>query len=181
MKKIILLLAVLALLSFHAAALTGRSARLSIAFSFGSSAADDGIVSQGNYISAEENNTVLAIVSSGKTPETANESYSSSAYLLYMNQSLEGNRFLIAFTNGTNTTISSKLAALGNRRIPGRTFTAALPPPSPSSFPTFAKLVYEDVDITTRTRWAAGAREIVIENEGKNAQGMPKISIKVIK
>ena len=97
-----------------------------------------------------------------------------------MDQSLDGNRFLIVFTNGTSANIRDKMNLLGDKKILPKAF-GFRSYSSPDSFPLFLKLQYDDMDITAKARWTAGAREIVIRNEGKNDRGVPKISIRVMK
>lgn len=174
---VILLLTVYVTLSFSA----DRKATMNLAYHIGSSKSDDSIVSSGNYISTEEGSIVLGIASSGNAPSTSNVTgYSADDYLISMDQSLGSNRFLIVFTNGTSSNIRDKMNLLGDKRILPKAF-GILSYAVPENFPLFLKLQYDDVDIITKTRWVVGAREIIVKNEGKNSQGVPKISIRVIK
>lgn len=166
----------------RAFAVYGRTATMNLAYHIGSSKSDDSILYSSNYISAEDNGDVLGLVSSGGNTfgTNYNSSYSSGDYIISMDQSLEGNRFLIVLTNGTSSNIRDKMNMLGGKKILPKAF-GFLSYAVPDGFPLFLKLHYDDVDITTKARWVAGAREIMIKNEGKNGQGVPKISIRVIK
>lgn len=163
-------------------AVYGRTATMNLAYHIGDSKNNDGIFYSSNYISSEDNGIVFGMASSGKNTFSAsyNGNYSSSDYLISMDQSLEKNMFLIVFTNGTSANIRDKMSLLGDRKIPVKLF-GFLTYSLPGSFPLFLKLQYNDIDIISKTRWVAGARELVIKNEGRNGQGVPKISIKVVR
>lgn len=162
-------------------AVYGRTAAMNLAYHLGAAKDDDSVFYGKDYIASEEGSSVLGIASSGYPFGTShNSSYSAADYLISMEQSLEKNRFLILFTNGTYSNIKDKMNLLGEKRIPPKTF-GFRSYSSPDSFPLFLKLQYDDIDITTKARWTAGAREIVIRNEGKNDRGLPKISIRVMK
>lgn len=155
----------------------GRTVQLNLAFSIGSK--DDNITAVGDYVAAQDAGLALGIVSSGTTTAAGNVTgYSSGEYMLQLTQALNNNRFLIAFTNASNQTISDKLKQLGSRRILARTF-GNLATAAPSSMFLFLRLEYEDADITTRARWGASPIQIMIKNAGTDVR--PQISIEVVK
>ena len=151
-----------------------RTVTMNLAFNI--TDVNDGISRGSDYISSERNGTVLAIVSSSKTFSTSNHSYSATQYLLRMNQSLE-NRFLLVVAAGTNQTVRENLAALGGRKIPGKTF-GVYSEPSVGQFPLFLRLQYEDINILNRIRFV-GSTKLIIRNEGKE-DGLTKIAFEVV-
>ncbi|MFH0832701.1 MAG: hypothetical protein V1900_03220 [Candidatus Aenigmatarchaeota archaeon] len=157
----------------------GRSVTMNLAFHIADNKSDDIILINDSYVLAEDNGTVLALLSSGTVFGTRNTSYNASENLFEAKQSLD-NRFLLVFTSGNNQTILSKLNLIGEKKIPAKTL-GNLSYYSPSSFPLYLRLDYSDVDIISKLHWPSGAREIIIKNEGKNAQGLPKIGITVSK
>lgn len=157
----------------------GSTVTLNFAFHIGSSKSDDSADVADNYITAEGDSVVLALVSSGNAFGTNyNSSYSAGDYLLQMKQGLENNRFILAFTQGGNQSIKSRLSALGNKKIPGERF-GSLSFAVPKSFRAFLRLEFETADIVSRAFWS-GSQEIIIRNEGDNENGIPKISIEVV-
>ena len=157
----------------------GSTATLSLAFHIGSSKSDDSSDTADNYATAEGDSVVLALVSSGTAFGTNyNSAYSASDYLIQMTQGSKDNRFILAFTQGGNQTIKSKLGALGNKKIPGERF-GSLAFAVPKSFRAFLRLEFETADIISRAFWS-GSQEIIIRNEGGNENGIPKISIEVV-
>ena len=94
-----------------------------------------------------------------------------------MEQSLENNRFLLVIANGTNQTIRDNLAALGDRKILGKTF-GLYAISSPSAFPLFIRLQYEDLNILNRIRFV-GNTKLAIRNEGKE-DGLTKIKFEIL-
>ncbi|MBI2971408.1 MAG: hypothetical protein HYY37_03265 [Candidatus Aenigmarchaeota archaeon] len=164
------------------AGITGNTVQFNLAFNINDKS-DDTIYSRNDLITAEDDGVVLGIASGGKKAfnSSASPTYSASDYLLQLDEALEGNRFYIIFTNGTREEVKKRVNVMGDQDIVRTTFGFPQRPPTPPAVPTFLKLVYDDVDIIGRTRWAAGPREIIIENEGTNERGMPKIRISVIR
>lgn len=156
----------------------GRTAQLNLAFSIG--AKDDNITVGTDYVSAEDSGIILAIVSSGTATARGNiTAYSANEYMLQLTQALEDNRFLITITNGTSQTIESRLRLLGSRRILPKTF-GSVAVAVPTNLFLFLRLEYEDLDITTRTRWSASPTQLIIRNDGPGPRG-PMISIDTVK
>lgn len=172
----LLLLTVLLVFSSYSFAV-GRTVQLNLAFSIGTK--DDNITAAGDYVAAQDAGLALGIVSSGTTTAAGNVTgYSSGEYMLQLTQGLNNNRFLIAFTNASNQTISDKLKQLGNRKILSRTFGNLATAASSSMF-LFLRLEYEDADITTRARWGVSPIQLLIKNTGTDVR--PQISIEVVK
>ncbi len=154
----------------------GRTVQMNLAFSIGSK--DDNITVANDFVSAQDSNVILAIVSSGTTTSTGNiTAYSSTEYLLQLTQALENNRFLITFTNASNQSIADKLKLLGNKKILPKTF-GSLAAAIPDSMFLFLRLEYDDADITSRVRWGAAPVQLIIKNNGGTP---PQISIEMVK
>lgn len=171
---ILILLSGIAIAGFQA---FGNSVTLNFAFHIGDNNSDDVILSDNNYILAEDNNTVLALLSSGTVFGTSNSSYNATDNLIEIRQGFD-NRFLLTFTKGNNQTIINKLNLIGDKKIPSKTF-GDFSYSIPTSFPLYIRLGYDDIDIISKTHWSAGVREIIIKNEGKNSRGLPMVSIEV--
>ncbi len=154
----------------------GRTVQLNMAFSIG--AKDDNITVGNGYAAAQDSGDVLAVASSGTTISSGNvTAYSGTAYMLHVTEALEGNRFLITLTNATSQAISDRMRLLGNRKILPKTF-GNLPAAVPDSVLLFLRAEYDDVDITTRTRWSASPVQLIIKNSGGSP---PQISIELVK
>jgi hypothetical protein len=160
---------------------TGRTVYLNLVFHIGSSKGDD-VYRYGKsyFASYDSSGVVLGIASSGSAIGIMmNKTYNSSDAMVNVYQSLENNRFIIAFTKGDSGTILGKLYQLGSRKIPSKTFglftTAA-----PASFPISLELDYDDIDITSRTSWS-GSGSLIIKNNGRTSLGLPNITIEVVK
>lgn len=154
----------------------GRTVQLNLAFSIGTK--DDNITVAGDYVSSQDANVVLAIVSSGTTTGTGNvTAYSSTEYLLQLTQSLENNRFLITFTNASNQTIADKLKLLGNKKILPKAFGNFVATATDNVF-LFLRAEYDDVDITTRVRWGTAPVQLIIKNIGGSP---PQITVEMVK
>lgn len=137
----------------------GRSVQLNMAFHIGDSKDDDIITQNDNYISSQDGNVVLAIVS--ERAFGTRFSYSRDN-LLEMRVPLSSNRFFLTFTKGNNATIASKLGTIDNilpRRFGDLSYS------KPGSFPIFLRLEYSDIDLINGLRWIAGSRELLIKNE----------------
>src|SRR3989338_1175943 len=157
----------------------GSTVALNLAFHIGSSKADDSTDIGTNYITAEGNSAVLALVSSGDASGTNYDSaYSAGDYLLQMKQVTKGNRFILAFTQGGNQTIKNRLDALNDRKILNTRF-GELNFTVPEGLRAFLRLEFEAAVIISRATWS-GSQEIIIRNEGNNENGIPKISIEVV-
>lgn len=155
----------------------GRTVQLNLAFAIGTK--DDNITVASDYVSGQDSNVVLAVISSGTTTNTANiTAYSSTEYMLQLTQALNNNRFLITFTNGTNQTVADKLKFVGNKKIPPKTF-GNLAATALSDIFLFLRLEYDDLDITTRTRWGTAPVQLIIKNNGNDV--LPQISIELVK
>lgn len=161
--------------------ITGRSARMNFVFHINNTKSDDIFRYEKSYVASYDiSNVVLAIASSGKPIGIRiNNAYSINDSLVQIFQSLENNRFIIAFTKGDNTVIKNKIYQLGDKKIPTKTF-GYFSPVIPKSFPIFVRLEYDDIDITTRTGWS-GSGGIFIKNQGNTDRGIPNITIEVIK
>ncbi|MBI2076719.1 MAG: hypothetical protein HYT72_05730 [Candidatus Aenigmarchaeota archaeon] len=157
----------------------GKTVQLNLAFSIG--AKDDNLTVGNGFVSAQDSNVTLSIVSSGTATSAGNiTAYSATEYMLQLTQATDNNRFLIAFTNGTNQTIINKLNLLGSKKILSRAF-GDLPAKIPESFFVFLRLEYDDVDIISRTRWSANPFQLIIRNEGLNDRGIAQVSMELVK
>lgn len=175
-KQVIQIALIILLLAGYSFSI-GRTAQLNLAFAIGTK--DDNITVASDYVSAQDGNVVLALVSSVVTASTANiTAYSSNEYMLQMSQDLNNNRFLITFTNGTNQTVADKLKLLGNKKILPKTF-GNLAATALSEIFLFLRLEYDDLDITTRARWGTAPVQLIIRNNGNDVR--PQISIELVK
>lgn len=157
----------------------GKTVQLNLAFSIG--AKDDNLTVGADFVSAQDSSVTLSIVSSGTATSAGNiTGYSSAEYMLQLTQATDSNRFLIAFTNGTNQTIINKINLLGSKKILSKTF-GDLTMKIPGSFFVFLRLEYDYVDLISRTRWSANPFQLIIRNEGPNDRGITQVSMELVK
>jgi len=130
------------------------------------------------FISSERSNKVFAMVFAGGEflNILLNASYSPSAYLLQMSQEHKGNRFLLAFTNGTWRNIDSKAEGAEAAKILSKAF-GTLAFSTPSSFPLFIRLEYDSIDLYSRIRFVS-ATKLLIKNVG--SINRPNITMSVL-
>ena len=132
------------------------------------------------YISANSTTSIAAIASAGTLLNIRfNNTYNSTHYLLQMTQDSDKNRFLIAMTNGTYNDIDDRLAMIDNLKTVSSTFGKFLNV-APSSFTTFIRLEYTNVDIDRIVEWS-GIGRLLIKNRGLTGRGVPNITLEVVR
>jgi hypothetical protein len=137
----------------------GRSVTANLVLHIGNSDDDDIISSTYKYISVEDSDRVLALVSENAFGTVA-ERYTDD-YSLAMRLPLNNNRFFLVFTRGDNKTISEKeLDTLPQNRFGELAYA------KPLAFPLFLRLEYYGIDLVNKARLIKGARELLIKNEG---------------
>jgi len=132
------------------------------------------------YISANSTTSIAAIVSAGTLLNIRmNNTYNSTHYLLQMTQDSDKNRFLIAMTNGTYNDIDDRLAMIDNLKTVSSTFGKFITV-APSSFTTFIRLEYTNVDIDRIVEWS-GIGRLLIKNRGLTGRGVPNVTLEVVR
>lgn len=133
---------------------------------------------ENKFISGHSSNAVLGIVFAGTNFYHAyfDTAYSSSAYLIQMKQSAEGNKFLVTFTKGTSTTLDGVVSQNRNK-IPSLTFGDVVRA-ARASFPVYIRLEYDDIDLHNRVRWDGPVR-ISIKNQGI-VSGLANITLSLL-
>lgn len=147
---------------------------------FGTTPASLTFVSPGKkYMLANNTTSMTAIVSAGTLLNMRlNTSYNSTHYLLQMTQSSDGNRFLLAATNGSYPDIEDKLNMIEQSRMVSSTFGRFVVS-LPASFPTFIRLEYSSIDLSGRAFWS-GTGQLRIKNNGMS-RGIPNVTIELVR
>ena len=132
------------------------------------------------YISANNTTSIVAIAAAGTLLNIRfNNTYNSTHYLLQMTQDSDKNRFLIAMTNGTYNDIDDRLAMIDNLKTVSSTFGKFITV-APSSFTTFIRLEYTNVDIDRIVEWS-GIGRLLIKNRGLTGRGVPNVTLEVVR
>jgi hypothetical protein len=156
MKRIMLAVTAFSLIFSVVAVADFYSFGRSITMNFSITMGNKSVESSGNYISAEDSGSVIALVS-GSAFGTRFDTGS-----LQMRLPLSNNRFFLVFTSGSNRTIARKLDAIGE--LPQTRF-GDLEYSRPAVFPVFLRLEYCSLDLVSKARWVSGAVELLIRNE----------------
>ena len=131
------------------------------------------------YISANSSSTIAAAVSAGTFLNARlNTTYNFTHYLLQMTQDSDKNRFLITVTNGTYNDIEDRLGMIQATRMVSSTFGKFVVQ-VPSSFMTFIRLEYTNVDITGLVEWS-GIGQLQIRNKGPTSRAIPNVTLEVV-
>ena len=150
-----------------------------LVFHIGRSKTNSIIAAEDRYTTVYRDGVTAALVSAGGTVGSKiDKGFSSSDMSLEMRETRD-NAIIMAFVNGTNSTILSVLDSFGKGKMPPRAFS----PWSyfaPAEFPVHVRLEYGDADITGNGRIPASGVSLLVSNEGKNARGLPSISVKVM-
>ncbi|MBI4018099.1 MAG: hypothetical protein HY368_00650 [Candidatus Aenigmarchaeota archaeon] len=156
----------------------GRSAAFSIVSNINNKSND--AIQQGNdYISAADGHLILALVSSSGFGTKNSTNYNGLSYLLEMRQPLDS-RLFITFTRATEEGIRKKIDSIRLYGIVDTRF-GSYNVTRPDTIPVVMRLEYTDIDIVGRSLIGPGAREIVVENLGKNSNNVTKVQVAVIK
>ncbi|MBI2578164.1 MAG: hypothetical protein HYW26_00480 [Candidatus Aenigmarchaeota archaeon] len=156
----------------------GRSAAFSLVTNINNKSND--VINQSNdYIDAADGGLLLAMVSSNGFGTKNNTNYDGLSYLLEMRQPLDS-RLFITFTGGSEEQLKRKIDSIKiygvvDTRFGSHNFTA------PKIMPIIMRLEYTDLDIVERSVIGPGAREIVVENLGRNQNNVTKVRISVIR
>src|SRR3989344_6057531 len=150
-----------------------------LVFHIGRSKTNSIIAAEDRYTTVYRDCVTAALVSAGGTVGSKiDKGFSSSDMSLEMRETRD-NAIIMAFVNGTNSTILSVLDSFGKGKMPPRAFS----PWSyfaPAEFPVHVRLEYGDADITGNGRIPASGVSLLVSNEGKNARGLPSISVKAM-
>lgn len=156
----------------------GRSATFSVVTNINNKSND--VINQSNdYVAATDGNLLLALVSSNGFGTKNSTGYNGVSYLLEMRQPLDSVLFL-TFTRGTEAGLKAKIASLKLYGMIDTRFGSYNVTP-PAVLPVILRLEYSGIDITGRSRIGPGAREILVENLGRNANNVTKVGITVIR
>jgi uncharacterized delta-60 repeat protein len=156
----------------------GSTVTMNLAFHIGSNKINDIITVNDNFVSSEEFPVIISLATAKNEFGTSfTSNYSADDYLLQMKQGIDGNRFLLVFTQGSNNEVSKEISSLGPEKIPTGRF-GELSFKVPSSFKTFLRLEFDKINIISRAFWK-GTQEIMIKNEGRD-NGRARIGIEVV-
>ena len=156
----------------------GRSAAFSLVTNINNKS-NDSINQSNDYVAATDGNLLLALVSSNGFGTKNSTGYNGVSYLLEMRQPLDSALFL-TFTRGTEAGLKAKIASLKLYGMIDTRFGSYNVTP-PAVLPVILRLEYSGIDITGRSRIGPGAREILVENLGRNANNVTKVGITVIR
>ena len=132
------------------------------------------------YISSNNTSSLTGLASAGRLLYIKmNNSWNSTHYLFQMAQDSQDNRFLIIATNGTTSDIDDKLSMIDNSRMIAMT-VGRFAISTASSFPTFIRLEYANIDIDIRSFWS-GSGQLRIINRGVTSRGIPNVTIELVK
>jgi len=118
------------------------------------------------YVSAENNNRLLALVSAGENLSgiELNTSYSSQDYLLSVNQDDNNNRLLVAYTRGTWRDVDSKAESVGFEGFLAKTFGDFVR--TSARFFYFIRLEYRNIDLSSAIDFS-GPIKLLVRNAGQ--------------
>jgi len=173
MKKTLLIIIIL----FSALAIgfrgVGRNVKLNFAFHI----SDNDFTSNDDFLLYARNsssNVSLSIICVGECFGTQ-ASKLGNENIFVMKQALDGNRFLLGFTNASLSMVQNKVSEARKTKMIGKSIGFLLYK-IPGSYPIFLRLEYDDIDILNDTRWV-GSSNIIIRNEGFDR--VPKISVMI--